>query len=87
MTRPATATTNVPSGLNFRIGIDVGGTWIKGATINMRSGTPVGGVRHLRTPASGTVDAVADTLKQLPMSSDPKALGIPTLLSGWLSPR
>ena len=65
MTRSSTAITDVPSGLGFRIGIDVGGTWIKGAIISMSSGTPVGGVRQLRTPASSTVDAVADTLSRL----------------------
>ena len=65
MTGPSANTTDVPSGLDFGIGIDVGGTWIKGAIINMGSGTPVGGVRRLRTPACGTVDAVANTLDQL----------------------
>jgi polyphosphate glucokinase len=75
MTRPATATDDVPSGLDLRMGIDVGGTWIKGAIINMSSGTPVGGVRHLRTPASGTVDAVADTLHQLIEELGSESLG------------
>ena len=65
MTRPSTAITDVPSGLCFRIGIDVGGTWIKGAIISMRNGTPVSGVRQLRTPTSGRPDAVVDTLSQL----------------------
>ncbi|GAA1790144.1 ROK family protein [Pseudarthrobacter sulfonivorans] len=65
MTQPATDTTDVPSGLHSRIGIDVGGTWIKGAIINLSSGTPVGGVRKVPTPLGGTAGAVADVLNQL----------------------
>jgi polyphosphate glucokinase len=49
----------------YRIGIDVGGTWTKGAIINVGSGTPVGGVRRLPTPSGGTADAVADVLNHL----------------------
>lgn len=75
MAAPSSDTTDVPSGLDFGIGIDVGGTWIKGAIINMGSGTPVGGVRRLRTPACGTVDAVANTLDQLIDELESESLG------------
>jgi polyphosphate glucokinase len=87
MTRPATATTDMRSGLDLRIGIDVGGTWIKGAIIKMSSGSPVGGVRHLRTPTSGTVDAVADTLHQLIDELGSESLGHTDSAVGVLSPR
>ncbi|WP_411375044.1 polyphosphate--glucose phosphotransferase [Arthrobacter sp. MPF02] len=48
-----------------RVGIDVGGTWIKGALVNLETGAPAGEVLHLPTPAGGTVEAVADTLERL----------------------
>ncbi len=47
------------------IGIDVGGTWFKGAVINLNSGTPISGVRHLATPSGGTAGAVANVLNRL----------------------
>lgn len=51
--------------MGFGLGIDVGGTWIKGAVVDLDSGIPAGAVRRLRTPAGGTVEAVADTLDRL----------------------
>lgn len=65
MNPPATPGTDPPSGSSIRIGIDVGGTWIKGASIDLNTGVPTGEVRRLRTPSDGTVDAVAAALKQL----------------------
>lgn len=50
---------------DLRIGIDVGGTWIKGAIINLSSGTPISGVRRLATPSDGTAGAVSNVLKDL----------------------
>ena len=47
------------------IGIDVGGTWIKGAAVDLNGGTPAGSVLRLPTPAGGTVDAVAGTVDRL----------------------
>ena len=60
-----TADNDLWSESNLRIGIDVGGTWIKGATIDVTNGTPTGEVRHLPTPSDATPGAVADVLKQL----------------------
>ncbi|MFC9770958.1 MULTISPECIES: polyphosphate--glucose phosphotransferase [unclassified Pseudarthrobacter] len=51
--------------MGFGLGIDVGGTWIKGAVVDLDSGIPAGAARRLRTPAGGTVEAVADTLDRL----------------------
>lgn len=65
MNPPAPPGTDLPSGSSLRIGIDVGGTWIKGASIDLNTGVPAGEVRRLRTPSDGTVDAVAAALKQL----------------------
>ncbi|MDJ0459120.1 ROK family protein [Arthrobacter sp. NQ7] len=45
--------------------MDVGGTWIKGALIDVASGIPAGTVRRLQTPAGGSVDAVADAVDRL----------------------
>jgi len=53
------------AGPDCLIGIDIGGTWIKGAIVNLGNGTPVGRVHRLRTPAGGRVDEVAETLDQL----------------------
>jgi polyphosphate glucokinase len=65
MKPPATATADQPSESGLRVGIDVGGTWIKGAIINLSSGTPISAVRHLPTPSGGTARAVANVLNQL----------------------
>jgi polyphosphate glucokinase len=65
MKPPATATADQPSESGLRIGIDVGGTWIKGAIINLSSGTPISAVRHLPTPSGGAARAVANVLNQL----------------------
>ena len=54
-----------PAGPDVLIGIDVGGTWIKGALIDPLTGVPAAGVRRLPTPPGGRVDAVADTLQLL----------------------
>lgn len=54
-----------PSGADLRIGIDVGGTFIKGAVIDLATGVPVGGVRRLATPPDGTPESVAVVLDQL----------------------
>lgn len=62
---PRTAAIDPSSGSNLQIGIDVGGTWIKGASIDLSTGTPTGEVRRLPTPSDGTAGAVADVLKQL----------------------
>ncbi|MCT9624989.1 ROK family protein [Pseudarthrobacter equi] len=75
--------------MGFGLGIDVGGTWIKGAAVNLDSGIPAGAVRRLRTPAGGTVEAVADTLDRLlgeletqaPLSRDrPTGVAIPSIV-------
>jgi len=75
--------------VGFGLGIDVGGTWIKGAAVNLDSGIPAGAVRRLRTPAGGTVEAVADTLDRLlgeletqaPLSPDrPIGVAIPSIV-------
>ncbi|MHC6592014.1 polyphosphate--glucose phosphotransferase [Arthrobacter sp. C152] len=54
-----------PAGTDVRIGIDVGGTWIKGALIDVARGVPAGTVRRLQTPPGGSVEAVADTMDRL----------------------
>ncbi|MEV7636719.1 polyphosphate--glucose phosphotransferase [Pseudarthrobacter enclensis] len=51
--------------MGLGIGIDVGGTWIKGAAVDLATGVPVGGVRRVATPAGGTVAGVADALDRL----------------------
>jgi polyphosphate glucokinase len=74
------------SGLDFGIGIDVGGTWIKGALVNLGSGIPAGGVRRLRTPSSGRVDDVADTLDQLISELESESPGHGNLAAGVAIP-
>ena len=60
---------------DFRIGIDVGGTWIKGAVVNVANGTLAGGVRRLPTPSGGRVLEVADTLARLVEELEPESPG------------
>lgn len=62
MVKPPVTSASEP---DLRIGIDVGGTWIKGAIINLSSGTPISGVRRLATPSDGTAGAVSNVLKDL----------------------
>jgi len=50
---------------DFRIGIDVGGTWIKGAVVNVASGMLGSGVRRLPTPSGGRVHDVAEAVARL----------------------
>ena len=59
------AVVDAPGGPDVLIGIDVGGTWIKGAAIDLGDGRPAGGVRRLPTPPGGRVDDVAETLEHL----------------------
>ncbi|SDP16268.1 ROK family protein [Arthrobacter sp. ok909] len=65
MYAPATPVAGSSSEAHLRIGIDVGGTWIKGASIDMSTGTPTGEVRHLPTPSDGTPEGVAHVLNQI----------------------
>jgi polyphosphate glucokinase len=65
MCPPATPVASSSTEANLRIGIDVGGTWIKGASIDMSTGTPTGEVRHLPTPSDGTPEEVAHVLNQI----------------------
>lgn len=62
---PVTASPEAAAGPGFRIGIDVGGTWIKGALVDLAGGAPAGPVRRLQTPPGGSVEAVADTMDRL----------------------
>jgi polyphosphate glucokinase len=51
--------------MTAHIGIDVGGTFIKGAVVDIVTGAPAGDVRRLSTPADGTPESVAGVLDQL----------------------
>lgn len=62
---PVIAGTDQQTGADLHIGIDVGGTFIKGAVIDTATGLPVGAVHRLPTPAGGTPDAVAGALDRL----------------------
>jgi polyphosphate glucokinase len=53
-----------------RIGVDVGGTGIKGAMVDLASGTATGRVRIL-TPHPATPDAVAETIAKVVEQLDP----------------
>lgn len=60
-----TAEAETPARAALHVGIDVGGTFIKGAVIDLATGMPVGAVHRLPTPAGGTPDAVAGVLDKL----------------------
>jgi len=58
------------------IGIDIGGTGIKGALVDVKSGTLLSERLRYETPEGGTPKAIANTLKDL-ISNLPKADGLP----------
>ena len=75
-----------PAFARFRIGIDVGGTWIKGAVVNIANGTLASGVRRLPTPSGGRVHDVADTVARLIEELEPESPGIANLAVGIAVP-
>lgn len=58
------------------IGIDIGGTGIKGALVDVKSGKLLSERLRYPTPEGGTPNAIANTLKDL-ISHLPKADGLP----------
>lgn len=58
------------------IGIDIGGTGIKGALVDVKSGKLLSERLRYETPEGGTPKAIAHTLKDL-ISKLPKAEGLP----------
>jgi polyphosphate glucokinase len=55
------------------IGIDIGGTGIKGALVDVKKGELVGERLRVETPAGGKPDDIAEVVKSLINSLDPKA--------------
>lgn len=55
------------------IGIDIGGTGIKGALVDVKKGELVGERLRVETPAGGKPDDIAEVVKSLISSLDPKA--------------
>lgn len=58
------------------IGIDIGGTGIKGALVNVKSGKLLTDRLRYETPQGGTPKAIAETLKEL-ISNLPDSSGLP----------
>ena len=58
------------------IGIDIGGTGIKGALVDVKSGTLLSERLRYETPEGGSPKDIANTLKDL-ISNLPKAEGLP----------
>ena len=58
------------------VGIDIGGTGIKGAIVDLKSGSLVSDRLRYETPEGGTPKAIASTLKEL-ISRLPNAKGLP----------
>ena len=50
---------------NYGFGIDVGGSGVKGAIVDLDNGTFVGERIKILTPKPSTPDAVADTCRQI----------------------
>jgi polyphosphate glucokinase len=61
---------------NKAIGIDIGGTGIKGAVVDTKSGTLLSERIRFETPDGGTPKAIAKTLKEL-VAQLPGAQGLP----------
>jgi polyphosphate glucokinase len=58
------------------VGIDIGGTGIKGAIVDVKSGSLLSDRLRYETPEGGTPKAIASTLKEL-ISRLPNAKGLP----------
>jgi polyphosphate glucokinase len=58
------------------VGIDIGGTGIKGAIVDVKSGSLLSDRLRYETPEGGTPKAIASTLKEL-ISHLPNAKGLP----------
>jgi len=58
------------------VGIDIGGTGIKGAIVDVKSGSLLSDRLRYETPEGGTPKAIASTLKEL-ISQLPNAKGLP----------
>jgi polyphosphate glucokinase len=58
------------------VGIDIGGTGIKGAIVDLKSGSLLSDRLRYETPEGGTPKAIASTLKEL-ISRLPNAKGLP----------
>jgi polyphosphate glucokinase len=58
------------------IGIDIGGTGIKGAIVDVKSGSLLGERYRYETPEGGSPKAIANTLKDL-INNLPNAKGLP----------
>jgi polyphosphate glucokinase len=57
---------------NTAIGIDIGGTGIKGALVDVKSGVIIGERLRVETPAGGRPDDIAQVVKSLVKILDPK---------------
>jgi polyphosphate glucokinase len=57
---------------NISIGIDIGGTGIKGALVDVKTGTIVGERLRVETPPGGRPDDIAQVVKSLIKILDPK---------------
>lgn len=57
---------------NISIGIDIGGTGIKGALVDVKTGTIVGERLRVETPAGGRPDDIAQVVRSMVKILDPK---------------
>jgi len=62
---PPPPTSYPPIDEHSRLGIDIGGTGIKGAPVDPRTGQLLGDRLRIPTPQPATPEAVADTVKQI----------------------
>ena len=68
---------------NFVLGIDIGGSGIKGAIVNVKTGKMTTDRHRIPTPEASTPKAVADTIKQIAKHFDwkgPIGVGFPGVI-------
>ena len=78
-----TANTQASTAPTLGFGVDVGGSGIKGAVVNLRTGEFVGERMKIATPKPATPQAVADTVAQIVRAHDwhgPVVITLPSVI-------
>lgn len=68
-----------------QLGIDVGGTSIKGAIVDLRTGQLAGQIHHALTPETATPEQVASLIRQIAKAedwADPVGVALPGVIVG-----
>lgn len=70
---------------NVQLGIDVGGTSIKGAIVDLRTGQLAGHIHNAQTPDAATPEQVTELVRQIAAAEDwvdPVGIALPGVIDG-----